>query len=103
MQNVNALASASNSCSGACFYQATFQVDEPADTYLDTRSLGKGEVFVNGEPLGRFWNVGPQGALYLPAPWLKKGANDIVVFDLEGQPNRSVGFPDRPVLDEGAK
>ena len=103
MQNVNALASASNSCSGACFYQATFQVDEPADTYLDTRSLGKGEVFVNGEPLGRFWNVGPHGALYLPAPWLKKGANDIVVFDLEGQPNRSVGFPDRPVLDEGAK
>jgi beta-galactosidase len=99
MQSVDALHSADNPCSGACFYQATLQVDEPADTYLDTRSLGKGEIFVNGEPLGRFWNVGPQGALYLPAPWLKKGANEIVVFDLEGQPGRTVDFLAQPVLD----
>ncbi len=99
MQNVDSLSYTSDPCSGPCFYQASLQIDEPADTYLDTRSLGKGEVFVNGEPLGRFWNEGPQGTLYLPAPWLRKGANEIVVFDLEGRPDRTVDFLAQPVLD----
>jgi len=99
MRDTGSLRLKADACSGACFYQATFQVDEPADTYLDTRTLGKGEVFINGEPLGRFWNVGPQRALYLPAPWLKKGGNEIVVFDLEGQGDRSVNFLAQPVLD----
>jgi beta-galactosidase len=103
MQNVDALTYAADKCNGACFYQATFEVDGPADTYFDTESLGKGEVFVNGRPLGRFWNVGPQGALYLPAPWLKKGGNQIVVFDLEGQPERTIRFLAHPVLDEANK
>jgi len=102
MRNLASLTYKSSSCTGACFYQADFQVDEPADTYLDTRSLTKGIIFINGQPLGRFWNVGPQGALYLPAPRLRKGPNEIIVFDLDSRPGRSVGFVDRPVLDFAA-
>jgi beta-galactosidase len=100
MQNVSKLAYQARPCAGACFYQATFQVSDPADTFVDTRSLGKGEVFINGQPLGRFWNVGPQGTLYLPGPWLKKGQNEIVVFDLNGQANPSVPFVAHAVLDK---
>ena len=100
MQNVSKLAYQSRQCSGACFYQATFQVNEVADTFVDTRSLGKGEAFVNGQPLGRFWNIGPQGTLYLPGPWLKKGLNEIVVFDLNGQANPSLPFVARAILDK---
>ena len=100
MQNVSELAYQSRQCSGACFYQATFQVNEVADTFVDTRSLGKGEAFVNGQPLGRFWNIGPQGTLYLPGPWLKKGLNEIVVFDLNGQANPSLPFVARAILDK---
>jgi len=103
MKNVAKLAYQSRQCSGACFYQATFQVDELADTFVDTRSLGKGEVFINGQPLGRFWNIGPQGTLYLPAPWLKKGQNEIVVFDLNGQANPSLPFLAHAVLDKTGK
>ena len=36
---------------------------------------------MNGKNLGRFWNTGPQRTLYLPADWLKKGHNQIVVFE----------------------
>jgi beta-galactosidase len=36
---------------------------------------------VNGHNLGRTWEIGPQHSLYLPAPWLQKGANEVVVFD----------------------
>ncbi len=66
------------------FLRATFDVaDAGKDTYLDMRAWGKGVVWVNGKNLGRFWNIGPQQALYLPACWLKKGENEIVVFSLD--------------------
>lgn len=103
MRDVSSLSYKPDKCSGACFYRATFAVDEPADTYLDTSSIGKGEVFINGQPLGRFWGVGPQGALYLPAPWLKKGENEVIVFDLDGQPDRTLNFLTQPKLDLAAK
>lgn len=94
---------ANEPCSGPCFYSATFNVDHPADTYLDTSALGKGEVWINGRPLGRFWDVGPQKALYLPAPWLHAGANEVVVFDLNGASGRQVRGLDHPLLDAAAK
>ena len=30
----------------------------------------------------RYWDRGPQTRLYCPAPWLKQGVNEILVFDL---------------------
>ena len=86
-------------CSGACFYEASVTVDHPEDTFLDTSALGKGVVWINGRPLGRFWRVGPQKALYLPGPWLHAGRNEVVVFDLEGQPDRTLRGLDHPVLN----
>jgi beta-galactosidase len=59
----------------------------------------KGFVWVNGHELGRIWNVGPQKALYLPGVWLKEGKNDVVVFDLDGTPGRSISSGSAPVLD----
>jgi beta-galactosidase len=98
LENVDALKYADAACIGACFYQASFEVGEPADTFVDTRQLGKGEVWINGHALGRFWEIGPQRTLYLPAPWLKKGRNEIVVFDLDGHAGRSIGFLDHAIL-----
>ena len=42
----------------------------------------KGVVWVNGRNLGRYWAIGPQQRLYCPAPFLRAGTNEIVVFDL---------------------
>jgi beta-galactosidase len=86
-------------CSGPCFYTANFTVDHPADTFLDTSAFGKGTVWINGRPLGRFWHIGPQQALYLPAPWLKSGTNQVVVFDIEGAPDRELRGLDHPELN----
>lgn len=63
------------------FYKGTFMMDQVADTYLDMRSFGKGFVFLNGHNMGRYWNIGPQQTIYVPACWLKKGKNEVVVFD----------------------
>jgi beta-galactosidase len=103
MQNTSSLAYNSAPCTGACFYQASFKVDAPTDTFIDTRSLVKGEVFINGRPLARFWNIGPQATLYLPAPWLKKGENEIVVFDFASERNPTLTFSDRSILDDTPK
>lgn len=74
----------SGSCSGPCFYRGELTVAAPGDTFLNTATLGKGVVWVNGYLLGRFWDVGPMGSLYLPGAWLHQGKNSVVVMDWNG-------------------
>ncbi|MEG1887088.1 MAG: beta-galactosidase, partial [Oscillospiraceae bacterium] len=66
------------------FYRIEFTIDEPADTYVFPKGFSKGIIWINGFNLGRFWNEkGPQLTLYLPAPLLKKGINEIIVFECD--------------------
>jgi beta-galactosidase len=88
-----------SSCQGPCFYRGTFGLDVTADTFLDTSAFRKGEVWLNGQPLGRVWNIGPQKTLYLPGPWLRKGENEVVIFDLEGSSGRTLRGRDKPILN----
>jgi len=64
------------------FFRGTFDLSDLGDTYLDMSQWKKGIVWVNGRNLGRYWEIGPQKRLFLPAPFLKKGKNEIVIFDL---------------------
>ena len=80
------------------FYEFTVDIDEPADTFLNLEGWGKGVGFINGENLGRFWNVGPTHYFYIPAPMLKKGKNTIVLFETEGQTG-TVTLSDTPKMD----
>lgn len=80
------------------FYKFSFDVDEPADTFLDTEGFGKGVAFVNGFNLGRFWNIGPQKRLFIPAPLLKRGENHIIIFETEGKCVESIYLSDSPDL-----
>jgi beta-galactosidase len=64
------------------FFSGSFSLSRVADTYLDLSGYTKGQVWVNGHCLGRYWNIGPQQRLYCPACFLKEGENEILVFDL---------------------
>jgi beta-galactosidase len=64
------------------FFKGEFKLNETGDTFFDMSNYSKGIVYVNGHNLGRYWNIGPQQRLYCPASWLKKGSNEIIVFDL---------------------
>lgn len=80
-------------------YRGTFNVNKPSDTFLDFSTWGKGLVYVNGHPLGRIWEIGPQQTLYMPGCWLKKGKNEIMVFDILG-PRKAVSSGlTEPLLD----
>ena len=80
------------------FYRFELDVSEPSDTFVDTSGFSKGCVFVNGFNLGRFWEIGPQRRLYLPAPLLKRGKNTIIVFETEGKAGGSICLSDTPSL-----
>ncbi|WP_430602987.1 beta-galactosidase [Enterococcus sp. DIV0724b] len=82
------------------FYRYEFAVENPADTFIDLQKFGKGVVMINGFNLGRFWNVGPTLSLYVPASVLKTGANEIIVFETEGEWASELNFDKQPKYKE---
>ncbi|XP_035701209.1 beta-galactosidase-1-like protein 2 isoform X2 [Folsomia candida] len=69
----------------------------PGDTFVDMSGWGKGIVFINGFNLGRYFNVGPQQTLYIPAPFLLEGENLITIFE-QLQPHNEIKFSATPNL-----
>jgi hypothetical protein len=79
-------------------YRATLDIkDTPKDTFLKLDDWHTAFVFVNGFNLGRYWNIGPAKTLYVPSGVLKKGVNDIYLFETYGSGNH-IEFVDIPNL-----
>ena len=72
---------------------------KPEDSFMDMTGWTKGLVIVNGFNIGRYWNIGPQKHLYVPAPLLRQGMNTILIFELH-LPGSSVSLLDVPSLGE---
>lgn len=87
---------------GPTFYTGTLQPNGLAwDTFLKLPEWTKGQVWINGMNLGRYWpSRGPQQTLYVPGPLLSTTMpNNITVLELEGAPaHLRVLFMDRPQL-----
>lgn len=76
------------------WFRASFtikQADVPL--WLEPVGMSKGQVFLNGHDVGRFWvatrtgkAVPPQKAYYLPEPWLiVDKPNELLLFDEHGK------------------
>ena len=63
------------------FYKGTFKAEAGVDTFIDMSAWKKGNVWINGFNIGRFWSVGSQQTLYLPGELLKE-ENTIEVLEL---------------------
>jgi beta-galactosidase len=85
--------------SGPAFWRGTVSLERPDATFLDTRGWGRGHVWVNGHHLGRFWSIGPQQSLYVPGEWLRAGANDVLLFSVEGAAHRTVSGSGDPIFE----
>ncbi|WP_043477789.1 beta-galactosidase family protein [Kitasatospora sp. MBT66] len=84
---------------GPAFHRGGFEVAAPADTFLHLEGWTKGNAWVNGFPLGRYWSRGPQRSLYVPAPVLRAGTNEVVVLELHSAHRaRAVEFRGTPDL-----
>jgi len=82
------------------FWRGSFNLATTADTFLDLSKWGLGIVWVNGHCLGRYWNIGPTQTMYLPGPWLKIGANEIIVLDLTGPEKPTIQGLKAPILNQ---
>ena len=85
----------------AGYYRGYFNLKKTGDTFLNFEAFGKGQVYVNGHPMGRIWRIGPQQTLYIPGCWLKKGRNEVIVLDVVGPKTAPISFgQDHPELDK---
>ncbi|MFF2778488.1 beta-galactosidase family protein [Streptomyces sp. NPDC058052] len=88
---------------GPAFHRGHVDIAHPADGFLALDGWTKGLAWINGFALGRYWSRGPQTTLYVPAPVLRAGRNEITVLELHGATTLTVelrGTPDLgPVED----
>jgi len=80
------------------FYRATFDIYEVADTFMTFAGWEKGQAYINGFNLGRYWELGPQRTLYVPAPILKEGENELILFEVGTVEKPEVEFLAEPDL-----
>jgi beta-galactosidase len=95
---------AGNKPQGPAFWHGSFDLSKVAGgTFLDMRGWNKGNAWINGHHLGRFWKVGPQRTLYVPASWLRKGHNEVIVLEMQdGGTHAITGLKD-PVFSTDGK
>jgi hypothetical protein len=67
------------------WFRTTFESPGPTHTPLFLHVLGaeKGQLYLNGRNLGRYWTAGPQADYYIPAAWLEE-QNELLIFDETG-------------------
>ena len=82
------------------YHRGYFNLKKVGDTFLNFETWGKGQVYVNGHAMGRIWSIGPQQTLYVPGCWLKKGKNEVIVFDVVGPREAVVWGQAEPELNK---
>lgn len=65
------------------FYKYVCNAEKAQDTVLHPEGFNRGVAFINGFNLGRHWKiVCSDNKLFIPAPLIKEGENEIVIFDV---------------------
>lgn len=81
-----------------CFYKGAFQIQAPQNIHLDLTGWGMGEVWVNGQYVGSFWEESTQLSVPLPASVQKEGVNHIVIFELKNNGKQTVHLCNNPIF-----
>ena len=75
---------------GHTLYKGEFRADEKGETFVSLKGFTRGNIFINGFNLGRYFACGPHKTVYLPSPLIKTGKNEIVVTDCRGGSDKQV-------------
>jgi len=88
IEDMNGFLNKDNSFAPSFFY-GEFPVNSSYDTFLQLPGWSKGQAFINGFNLGRYWPViGPQITLFVPANVLslRQKSASVMLFELDGAP-----------------
>jgi len=85
---------------GPAFLRGNLHIEgTPCDTFVNTTALKKGFIVVNGFNIGRYYTgVAPASTMYIPAPLLHQGDNEILVFETDGYEKPVLVSVDTPDL-----
>lgn len=77
------------------FFRSSFEVkslkrNEHPVWRISVDGLSHGFIWVNGHNLGAYPERVPINSLYIPEPWLKEGANEVIIYDEYGSKPDSV-------------
>ncbi|NUT70910.1 beta-galactosidase family protein [Pseudarthrobacter sp. C4D7] len=95
--------SGSGGVAGPSMSFAMFEADGPGDRYLCLDGWTKGNAFINGFNLGRYWSRGPQRTLYVPGPLIREGTNELAILELQSSSSRDLRFVHGPDLGPDEK
>lgn len=80
------------------FFKGEFKAEAGKECFVCMDNFTKGIVFINGFNIGRYWEIGPQSALYIPGVLLKD-KNEIVIFETDAvKGEATVNITDKPGL-----
>jgi beta-galactosidase len=65
------------------FFRGNFEAEKGNSCFVRFDAFKKGLIWINGFMLGRYWEIGPQEALYIPGSILNE-ENEIVIFETDG-------------------
>ena len=83
---------------GYYHFQATFVPN--GTIYLNMGNFGRGQVYVNGVLIGQFSNTGSKQSLQVLRKYLKRGLNDVVVFDVAGPRQAVLSAQNHPAVGQ---
>ncbi|PFG43966.1 beta-galactosidase [Isoptericola jiangsuensis] len=83
---------------GPSFHRGEFPGVAGTDHLLRLDGWTRGLAWVNGELLGRYSAQSPTRTLYVPGPFLRDGANELVVLELHGAARARARFVAAPDL-----
>lgn len=97
---VTGLTFTENTSSIPCFRKGKVTVENPAhETFLDISGWGMGEIWINGQYLGAYWEENAEKTLAIPTGILAKGNNEVVVFELKNNGQTSMSLTDKPIFE----
>ncbi len=82
------------------FLRSVFTLDEEIlDTYLRLDGFSRGQIWINGFNLARYWvTAGPQKTFYIPSILLRRGKNEIIVFETDHTSSLTASFSAAPEI-----
>ena len=71
--------------------------------HVRLKAAGNGFLYLNGQPLGRYWEAGPQHDFYLPECWLRFGPGQVNSLTVELRPTEGGAYIESAVVEPYAK